>query len=32
MYDPQLYDLMVNTRIGVEAAVRLMLFAMGRGE
>jgi cytidylate kinase len=32
MYDPQLYDLMVNTRIGVEAAVRLMQFAMGRGE
>ncbi len=31
MYDPQLYDLMVNTRVGVETAVRIMLFAMGHG-
>ncbi|MGD0580046.1 MAG: cytidylate kinase-like family protein [Bryobacteraceae bacterium] len=32
MYNPQLYDLMVNTRVGIEAAVRIMLFAMGHGE
>jgi cytidylate kinase len=32
MYDPQLYDLMVNTRVGIEATLRTILFAMGRGE
>ena len=31
MYDHHLYDLMVNTRIGVEAAVDVMLRAMGHG-
>ena len=31
MYDHQLYDLMVNTRVGIEAALRIILFTMGRG-
>jgi len=31
MYDHQMYDLMINTRVGIETAVDIVLYAMGHG-